>query len=264
MTDIPLGQAVILGTVQGLTEFLPISSSAHLTLLPWFCGWKDPGLVFDVALHLGTLAAVTLYFFRDWIDLIFGAMANPRSAHGRLLGLLVLATIPAAVAGLTLEDYAETVFREPSLTALMLIAFGLLLGLSRRIGSLKRGLRELGWGRALWVGLAQALAIVPGVSRSGVTLTAGFLAGLNAETALRFSFLMSTPIIAGAALHQLRHLGPGDLNAAFWVGILASGVSGVAAIRFLLAYVQNRGVALFVWYRLALGALILAMDWARR
>ncbi|HVE13523.1 MAG TPA: undecaprenyl-diphosphate phosphatase [Elusimicrobiota bacterium] len=259
-----LGQAAAYGVVQGLAEFLPISSSAHLNLMPWLLGWKDPGLAFDVALHLGTLLALVGYFWKDWLDILRGSAADPRGAQARLLGLLVLGTVPGAVAGLVLGHLAEETFRWPPLTAGALILFALWMGWAERNGKKSEPLSKVDLRRALLVGLSQALAIVPGVSRSGITITAGLLEDLTPEAAARFSFLLSAPITAGAALHELHKMRLGVDAAAFYVAVAVSAVVGLVAIRFLLRCLARGGLMPFVVYRVALGAAILGLYAWRR
>lgn len=255
-------QAAVLGLVQGVGEFLPISSSAHLILTPWFFGWPDPGLSFDVALHVGTLVAVVLYFWRDWVELIKKGLGAPASSEGRLFWYIVLASVPGAFAGLLLEKKAETTFRNPLLIGIMLMAMGLLLLYVDRRGRRRYDLDQVGWVESLGIGVSQALAIIPGVSRSGITMSAGLALGLTREATARFSFLLSTPIIAGAGLLQLRHLlgSPGALNAAFFTGVFVSALTGFLSIRFLLDYLRRHSFVLFVWYRLLLGALVIGLS----
>ncbi|RDV84222.1 undecaprenyl-diphosphatase UppP [Ammonifex thiophilus] len=247
-------EAIVLGVVQGLGEFLPISSSAHLVLVPWLFSWPDPGLTFDVALHLGTLIAVVAYFWRDWLELIQKGFRQASSREGRLFWYLVLATIPGGLAGLALEHQAETVFRTPWLVGLMLILMGLLLYLADHKGRKQINLWGIRWQEALLIGLAQAFAIIPGVSRSGVTIAAARALGINREAATRFSFLLSTPIILGAGVLKLKDLSPGDLNLFFFSGVAAAAITGFAAIAFLLRFVTTHNFNIFVWYRFLLGA----------
>ncbi|RPF46962.1 undecaprenyl-diphosphatase [Thermodesulfitimonas autotrophica] len=256
-------EAVVLGIVQGLGEFLPISSSAHLVLTPWFFGWPDPGLSFDVALHLGTLVAVVAYFWRDWLTLATHGLRGTRSREGRLFWYLVVATVPGGLAGMALEKYAETTFRAPGLVGLMLIFMGLILYWADHRGPRARGIWQVGWGDAFLIGFAQALAIVPGVSRSGATIAAGRFLGLDREAATRFSFLLSLPIILGAGLFSLRHIGAQDLTFPFWVGVVTSGITGFAAIAFLLRFVVTRNFNVFVWYRGILGLLTIVTALSR-
>lgn len=256
-------QAIILGLVQGLGEFLPISSSAHLVLTPWFFHWNDPGLTFDVALHFGTLVAVIAYFWRDIISLVVSGLTRPRSLDGRLFWYLIVASIPGAIAGVILEDYAETIFRSPLIIALMLTIMGIGLWWGDRVGIKKRRLEEVSLRDSLIVGISQALAIIPGVSRSGITMTAGLMTGMKRETAARFSFLMSIPIIAGAALLKITDLTLQDLNMEFITGVLTAGIVGFLAIKFLLQYLRQGSYLIFTWYRIILAALVVGVYWLR-
>jgi len=253
-----LVQALVLGTVQGLAEFLPVSSSAHLVLVPWFFGWNDPGLAFDVALHMGTLLAVLGYFWRDWVLLAARGVSRPGSEEGRLFWLLAAATVPGAVFGRLLEKQAETTFRSPWLVAVMLMAAGLALYVADSRFSREKNLSAAGWADALWIGTAQALAVIPGVSRSGITMAAARTRSLGREAAARFSFLLSTPIILGAGVRQLSQLAPDALGGAFWAGVFSSALVGFLAIRFLLRYLVNHNFNIFVWYRFLLGLVVLA------
>lgn len=252
-------QAAVLGIVQGLGEFLPISSSAHLVLVPWFLGWTDPGLAFDVALHLGTLVAVVAYFWRDWLILMRHGLTGRRSREAVLFWYLVLATVPGALAGWRLESYAETVFRAPFLVGTMLIVMGGILYLADQTKPRIKKLSDIKLLEALLIGLAQALAIIPGVSRSGATIAAARLLSLEREAATRFSFLLSTPIIFGAGVMQLKDITLADLNVPFLTGVGVSAVTGFLAIGFLLRYVTTRNFNIFVWYRVALGLLVLVV-----
>ncbi|MEW8958738.1 MAG: undecaprenyl-diphosphatase UppP [Moorella sp. (in: firmicutes)] len=257
-------QAVILGLVQGLGEFLPISSSAHLVLLPWFFRWPDQGLTFDVALHLGTLIAVILYFWRDLLDLVVCGLFQPRSRDGRLFYYLFVASIPGALFGYLLEDQAETVFRSPLLIAATLTLMGIGLWWADRAGRKTRSMDDITLTDGIIVGLSQALAIIPGVSRSGITMSAGLLTGMRRETAARFSFLMSVPIIAGAALLQLKDLTPAAVNTPFILGVVTSAVVGFLAIKFMLRYLRHGSYLLFTWYRILLAVLVVMVFYWRR
>ncbi|MBA3779839.1 MAG: undecaprenyl-diphosphatase UppP [Chloroflexi bacterium] len=263
-------QAVAIGLVQGLTEFLPISSSAHLIVLPRLLGWNDPFLnsaEFDVMLHLGTLAALLAYFWRDFLGLAAAGLASLRERRigddpqRRLAWLLVVTVIPAALLGALLEQFFDTFFRERlAVIALLLIAGASLLWLAERQGSRDRRLEELGLRDALAVGAAQALALFPGISRSGVTIAAGLFLGLEREAAARLSFLMGTPIIAGAGIWKLRVFASGDLGAfdptVLAAGMIAAGLSGLAAVWFLLAYLRRRSTTIFIAYRVIFAAAI--------
>jgi undecaprenyl-diphosphatase len=276
MRDLDIyGQALLLAILQGLTEFLPISSSAHLILLPWMCQWENPlidSLLFDVALHLGTLLAILWYFRADWWELakaggklLIHHRIDPFST--RLFVYILLASIPAAVAGLSLEKYIESVFRNPILIVIPLILVSFLMLQAERKARQEKGLNRLDLRHAFLIGLAQALALFPGVSRSGITITAGLFLGYQREAVTRFSFLLSTPAIAGAALLQFRHLfrsGIGTEWPVFALGILISAFVGYAAIAFLLRYLRNHTLNLFAGYRLVLaGFTIFFILWRR-
>ena len=254
-------QAVVLGLLQGIGEFLPISSSAHLVLVPWIFNWTDPGLTFDIALHMGTLVAVIVYFWKDWLRLLSKGFADARSTDGRLFWYLVAATIPGAVAGLLFEKKAETIFRSPLLIALMLIVAGMFLYWTDRKSAKNVEMSKLTFKTSFLIGLSQALAIIPGVSRSGVTMTMGLWLGLTREGAARFTFLLSTPIIFGAALVKLPHIlsNPSLITTNFIVGMLVSFVTGIASIGFLLRYVQTKSFLPFAWYRFLLGAVVIGI-----
>ena len=262
-------QALVLGIVQGLTEFLPVSSSAHLALAPWLLGWADPGLAFDVALHVGTLVAV-LWFFRDeWMRLAGSAWQivltrRVDSPEKRRVIHLIIATIPAAIAGKLLGEYADTTLRSPRLIATTLIVMGIVLWLVDRLAAQIRSIDDMRWPHALAIGVAQMLALVPGVSRSGATITGGRALSFNRESAAVFSFLMSMPITAAAAIlkvpEALREGGP---RLPLLVGVLAAGVSGWLAISVLLRYVSRHSYGVFAIYRVALGLAVLALVAAR-
>ncbi len=239
-------QKFFLGIVQGLTEFLPISSSAHLILVPSYFHWTDPGLAFDVALHLGTLLGVVVYFWRDLVRI-----------QRRLVGQLLLATIPGAIAGLLLEHKAETVFRDPLLIGLTLISMGLALLIADWFLGGMKTLDDMSAGAALALGVAQSAALIPGVSRSGVTITLALALGFRRTEAARFSFLMSIPVIAGAGLLKFHEILGAPDKLGLSVGFVAAAVSGFFAIWVLLRYVQNHRYTPFVLYRWALGAYVL-------
>jgi len=252
-------QAVILGVVQGLGEFLPISSSAHLVLVPWLMGWPYAGLTFDVALHVGTLLAIVVFFWRDWLALISEGLRARRTLEGRLFWLLLLGTVPGGTVGYLLEDQAETVFRHPLLIGIMLMVMGIFLYLADTRSISVKKLEQIGLKESLFIGISQALAIIPGVSRSGITMTMGRLMGLTRETSARFSFLLATPIIAGAGMKKLSEISPGDINTPFIAGVAVSAVVGFWAIKFLLKYLARHTYTLFVWYRFLLGLLVITV-----
>jgi undecaprenyl-diphosphatase len=256
-------QALVLGIIQGLSEFLPISSSAHLALAPWILHWPDPGLAFDVALHFGTLVAVLWYFRAEWIALIVAAKdivvrRRVETERQRRVLFLILATIPGAIAGLALEKQAESTFRDPRLVAVALIVMGVLLWVVDHFAARTRTLGQMRWTDALLTGLAQMFAIVPGVSRSGSTITAGRALSFTREDAAVFSFLMSMPIIAAAAVLKMpQALREQGLSAPMIVGILASAVSGWLAISVLLRVVSRHSYGVFAAYRVLLGVAVL-------
>jgi undecaprenyl-diphosphatase len=256
-------QAVVLGVLQGLAEFLPISSSAHLTLAPWLFGWPDPGLAFDVALHVGTLAAVLWFFRAEWVRLVAAGLRvivhrGARTAEEKRAVFLVIATIPGGIGGLLLGDLAESTFRSPSLIAVALIVMGVLLWVVDRMVPATRELDSMRWTDALLVGLAQVCALVPGVSRSGSTITGGRLLRFDRQSAAVFSFLMSMPITAAAALHEVpKAIAAGGFGAPLVAGVLASAVSGWLAIAVLLRYLGRHDFAVFAIYRFVLGAIVL-------
>ncbi|HEX7180951.1 MAG TPA: undecaprenyl-diphosphate phosphatase [Thermoanaerobaculia bacterium] len=261
-------QALVLAAVQGVTEFLPISSSGHLILVPFFLRWPDQGLAFDIATHVGTLLAILVYFRWDVRDLVIGFFTGqPRSADGdynprHLAWMIVLATIPAGIAGLLFKDWVETQARSALLVAGTTIFYGLLLGGADRLGRHAKRLGEIGWQAALVIGMAQALAIIPGTSRSGITITAALLLGLTRPAAARFSFLLGIPVFSLAAAKQALDLFESGVTAAelipMGIGLVASAVIGYAVIAWLLAWLRSRSLTVFVVYRLLLGLLILA------
>ncbi|MGD0919375.1 MAG: undecaprenyl-diphosphate phosphatase [Thermodesulfobacteriota bacterium] len=258
-------QAAILGLAQGLGEFLPISSSAHLVLIPWLFSWADPGLTFDVALHIGTLVAVVIYFWKDWWRLIVKGLTDARSGEGRLFWYLVAASVPGAIGGFLLEKEAETIFRSPLLIAMMLIGMGIFLYWADRRSAKNIEMNNIGFGTSLLIGISQTLAIIPGVSRSGITMTTGLLMGVTREGAARFSFLLSTPIIFGAAMVKLPHVisHSSVITANFAMGMLVSCIVGIGSIGFLLRYVQTKDFLPFAWYRFILGALVIVVTIVR-
>jgi undecaprenyl-diphosphatase len=289
-----LFQSIVLGLLQGLAEFLPISSSAHLSLAPWLFGWNDPGLAFDVALHLGTLITLLWYFRHDWLalvqaglrivarpsivasafasregDIVVGtahpdparpALAPDPAGDERRVVYLVVATIPGAIGGLLLEDLAETTFRNPALTAVALIVMGVLLWAADRFAARDRALGTMRWTDALFVGVAQVAALVPGVSRSGSTMTAGRALRFDRPAAARFSFLMSMPITAAAVVLKLpdavREFG---ITIPFVVGVVTAALSSWVAIAVLLRYIARHSFGVFAVYRVVLGAVVLVL-----
>jgi undecaprenyl-diphosphatase len=264
-----LPQAVALGLLQGFGEFLPISSSGHLIVAPWLLGWRIQSLTFDVALHLGTLAAVVAAFAGDWLRLLAGTWRGVRRGRpfvepeGRLLGLLALGTLPGVVAGLALEEAAETAFRSPGLVAVNMALLGAVLLVADRRAQAGET-KDVTVRHALLVGLAQAAAIVPGVSRSGATITMALLLGYRREEAARFSFLLATPITLGAAVLKVPHLASTDEAGVALAGMVAAAAAGFLAIRWLLAYVRARSYRPFAYYRFAFAVLVAAVLLVRR
>lgn len=265
-----LFHAAVLGAIQGFTEVLPISSSAHLILVPWLLKWPESGLTFDVALHLGTFLALAAYFWRDIIELVFSffdaaASRSLNTPARRMPFLIIAATIPAAVIGKLFEQQVEDIFRSnPLLIAAFLVVFGIILGLADFLGRKRLIMDEMSPPGAVTIGLLQCLALIPGVSRSGITITAGLMLGFTRESAARFSFLMSLPIVAGAALlktlHLFKHGIPAGEGMPMLVGIAFSAVTGYISVAFLLRFVQKKSLAPFVWYRVIVGCgLILAI-----
>lgn len=270
-TDVPTVHSIMellhiiwLALVQGLTEFLPVSSSAHLILVPSLLGWPDQGLAFDVAVHLGTLIAVVSYFRHDILELFLAwlrSMTQRRmSPQARLAWGVILGTIPAGLVGLIFKDYIELYLRSPLVIAATTIVFGLLLWLADRRSRLERDEYTLNWQDFLVIGGAQAMALIPGTSRSGITITAGLLLGLTREAAARYSFLLSIPIIVLSGLGVTKDLvestAPVDWQALI-LGTLIAAISAFACIHWFLAFINRIGMAPFVIYRLALGVLLL-------
>ncbi len=261
-----LWHVIVLALVQALTEFLPVSSSGHLALVGFFLGWPYQGLTFDLALHFGTLAAVLIYYRRDlWLMaaavLSRGQGASDRQ-HRRLGWGLVIATIPALIVGIAMSDAFAESLRTPWLIAIDLIVFGVLLGIADRLGRKQRDIWSMRFGDALLMGLAQVVALVPGVSRSGITMTAGLGIGLTRVDAARYTFLMSVPITAAACAHGLMTLvksGDAIDTSAFVIGASVAAVAGLGCIHFLLGFLRRAGMMPFVIYRILLGAVVLLM-----
>ena len=275
-----LFQALVLGIVQGLTEFLPISSSAHLLIIPWIFGWTDPGITsiqFDVALHMGTLIAVLVYFAADWrrmIGAFFRSVAERNIGDDpdrKLVWFVILGSIPAVVLGVLAESKIDEFFHRPEnfragiiVIATMMIALALMLYLAERVGKRIYELSHLKVGSAMAIGFAQALALIPGVSRSGSTITAGLFLGLKRETAARFSFLLGTPVVLGAGLkktYDVLQAGgiPSDQLIGFIVGFLAAAFSGFFCIAFLMRFLQRNSTMPFIIYRIVLGIGLLVL-----
>ena len=275
----PVYQAIILALVQALTEFLPVSSTAHLALFPWLLGWQDPGLAFDVALHAGTLVALLVYFFRDWLTLTLcgiglkypaAAPAEEVAQHKRMFWYMVIGTIPAAVVGFLFHHKIEDNLRGPKIIAISMIAIALLMWWADSRRDLSRKLEQSNLGDAVAIGAAQAVALWPGVSRSGITISTGLVRKFTREAATRFSFILSAPAIAGAVFLELPKLiklhkaGGLDLPlSTLLLSIAISGIAGYFVIAFFLRYLQTRTLKVFVVYRLLFGMIILVWSFLR-
>jgi undecaprenyl-diphosphatase len=286
---LPIIEAIVLGIVQGLTEFLPVSSTAHLALVPWvvsrlgLANWSDPGLTFDVALHAGTLFAILVYFWRTWLQILRAAFGGKvvrfsetsdnlrdltpeeQRCERQLLWFMIAATIPAGIAGALLEKRIETSFRSPALVACMLILVALVMWMAERVSRYTKPLSQISLGDALTVGVLQAFAVIPGVSRSGITISGGLFRNLTREAAARFSFLLSTPIIAGAALLKLHHVMkeglPPGMATGFAVGMIVSAIVGYATIAWFIRYLGTKTLKVFIVYRIILGIAILLLGY---
>ena len=257
---------VVLAIVQGITEFLPISSSGHLILVPYFTNWPDQGLEFDMAVHLGTLMAIVVYFrttlaamARDWV---LSVAQRREVGESRLAWAVLFGTIPAGLVGLVLRDDIETTLRSPLVIACTTIGYAVLLFAADRFGSHQRNERSVGWLDVVVIGCAQALALIPGTSRSGVTMTAGLFRGMSRQAAARFSFLLAVPVTAAAGLSEIsgyaEHAAPLDTRALV-LGVVVSAVTGFASIHYLLKWLTRFGMLPYVLYRLALGAVLLTL-----
>jgi undecaprenyl-diphosphatase len=272
-----LWQAIVLAVIQGLTEFLPISSSAHLILIPWLSRGRipDPGLAFDVALHAGTLLAVLLYFLREWIQLVLCGLGfhYPRRAseqmvlqNQRMFWYLVAGTIPGALVGFLFEKRIEETLRSPVPIACAMIGIALVMWYAEYVARMDRHIEQTSLGDSLAIGSAQALALFPGVSRSGITISAGLFRGMTRDTAARFSFLLSTPLIAGAAAKELPKLlkahqaGAMDIPmSTLGIGVAVSAIVGYLVIAFFLRYLQTRTLKIFIYYRILFGIVVLLL-----
>ncbi len=265
-----LFQSIILGILQGLTEFLPISSSGHILILPALLGWEDPGAAFTAVIQLGTEAAVLIYFRRDLWDIArtwLASLRRPelrRDLNARMGWYLIIATIPISILGLAFQDQIETAARNLWIVGSMLIIFGLILGLADRIGSRERTVGQLSFRDGALIGLAQSLALIPGVSRSGATISAGLFLGLDRRAAARFAFLLAIPAVVLSGFYELykllsgkEHFGEPMLNIA--VATVVAFVVGYAVIAWLLRYLTTHSMAVFVWYRVIVGAGVLTL-----
>ncbi len=253
-------QAIIYGIVQGLGEFLPISSTAHLVLVPWLLGWEHPGLAFDIALHMGTLFAVVIFFWRDWIRLIKAGLTDVKSKDGKLFWFIVLACIPGGIFGVLFESEVETTFRNPLLIGMMLIVMGIFLYAADKLSASKVELKDIGFKRSFMIGVSQALAMIPGVSRSGITMATGRAFELNREDAARFTFLLSTPFIFLSGVYNAKDLVSVPIDTVpFICAIVTSAIVGALSIKFILNYLKKKGFGIFVIYRIILGTVVIAV-----
>lgn len=251
--------AIILGIIQGITEFLPISSSGHLLVIPHLLGWDESGLAFDVALNTGTFLAVLVYFWRTYWDLLYKGIVKRDPEQLSLMGLLVLATVPAAIIGLISKNVIESSLRQPTIAAVMLILFAGVLWYAEKIGRQTKDIGHIGWKTALGVGVFQALALVPGVSRSGITMTAGLFAGMTREAAARFSFLLIAPISLAAAVLEAKSVLAATNKAEIAIGTLVSFIVGLLAMHVLMRLVKKYGFKPYVWYRVIVGLVFLVL-----
>lgn len=255
-----LFQAIIYGLVQGICEFLPISSTAHLILIPYFFHWQDPGLTFDIFLHLGTVVAILAFFIKDWIRIFKDAIKRKLS----LLWWIIIASIPTAIFGYLFESKAETVLRAPLLIAATLFIFGLILFVVDKFIKHRKKIKELGYLKSFFIGIIQTIAIIPGVSRSGATMTGGMLVGLTRKSAAKFSFLLATPAMIGATLLKFKDIFETPSSQLFngfglTAGIVAfvvALVSGYLSIKYLLRYLNRGSFLPFVLYRILLAVVI--------
>lgn len=253
-------QALILGVVQGLTELLPISSSAHLNILPWIFNWKMTES-FDVALHFGTLLAIVLFFFKDWISLIKGGynqvIKKEKTFEGKMFWYLVIATIPGGAIGFLLDHFiGDSLGKMPLVIAAALIVMGIVLYFVDKNSPAKTDYKHMSFKQTFLIGFSQSLAFIPGVSRSGVTMTTGRLMGVDRESTAKYSFLLSTPIVVGATLYKFKDF---VLDIPFFIGVLSSFIVGVIVIKFLLEYLKKGSFKIFAIYRVLLGLAIIGL-----
>ncbi len=255
-------QSLILGITQGFTELLPISSSAHLFLIPWFFKWNIPES-FDVALHFGTLLAIGIFFFKDWLNLIkggFGNLRGKKTNDGKMFWYIVIATIPGGIIGFILDHFLEGFFQKPIIIAIALIVMGIILYLADTYSKSKTKYEDLTFKQTFIVGLSQCLAFIPGVSRSGVTMTAGRLLKIDRESAAKYSFMLSAPIVLAATIFKIKDF---IFSIEFLVGVLASFIIGILVIKFLLEYLKKGSFKMFAIYRVVIGIAVIAIYFLR-
>lgn len=252
-------QAIILGAVQGLTELLPISSSAHLNILPWFFNWENIPDSFDVALHAGTLLAIGIFFFKDWINLLVGAykqtIKKEKNRDGTMFWYIVLATIPGGIIGFVLDKYCEEILTKPIIIAIALIVMGIILYLVDKYKKSEVDYENLSLKQTFIIGVSQALAFIPGVSRSGITMTTARSMGIKREAAAKYSFMLSAPIVLAATVLKITEF---EFTLAFFVGVFTSFIVGLFVIKFLMSYLQKGSFKAFAIYRVIFGIIILA------
>lgn len=260
--------SIFLGAVQGITEFLPISSSGHLVVIPYLFKWKDNGLSFDVALHLGTTIAIIGFFWKDWVNIIGKAFGKKEILNdpeedtypNNFLWQIIIASIPAAIFGMILDKLAENYFHSSViLVSINLIIFGIILWAADKYSKNNQKTDQITYKQSFLVGLSQSLALVPGISRSGITMITSRGLGLDREKAARFSFLLSAPATLGAFIFKLKDMGASDINMVFFLGVLSSTVFGFWAIKYLLQYLKKGSFSVFMWYRIALAAIVIAV-----
>ena len=259
-------QALILGIIQGLTELLPISSSAHLNIVPWILGWtKSEEFIiafegFDVALHFGTLLAIGIFFFKDWLGLLKGGwnheVKKEKTTEGKMFWYIVIATIPGGIIGFLLDYFVEDILTKPIIIAIALIVMGIILYIVDKNAKSSVKYEQMNFKQTFLIGLSQALAFIPGVSRSGVTMTTGRLLGVERESCAKYSFMLSAPIVLGATLFKMKDF---VFNIPFFIGILVSFIVGIIVIKFLLNYLKKGNFKIFAIYRVLLGILILGL-----
>lgn len=257
-------QALVLGIVQGLTELLPVSSSAHLFLIPWICNWPEIG-DFDVALHFGTLLAIGIFFFKDWIALIKGGykqvVKKEKSTEGRMFWYIVIATIPGGIIGFLLDHFAGDLLTNEFIIATALIIMGIILYFVDKNAKSDVEYKDMTFKQTFLIGLSQALAFIPGVSRSGITMTTGRMLGVKREAAAKYSFMLSAPIVLAATLYKIKDFAFGELS--FYIGVLASFIVGIIVIKFLLEYLQKGSFKVFALYRIVIGVIVLVIAFSR-
>lgn len=263
-------QALILGVIQGLTELLPISSSGHLEIIPWLFNWSnEPGFKeafegFDVALHFGTLLAIGIFFFKDWIRLFIGGynqlVKKKKTTEGKMFWYLVIATIPGGIIGFLLDTFAGDILKKPLIIAIALIIMGIILYVVDRKSKTTTDYEHMSFKQTFLIGLSQCLAFIPGVSRSGITMTAGRIMGVDRESAARYSFMLSAPIVFAATIFKLKDF---VFSLPFFIGILASFLVGIVVIKWLLNYLKKGSFKIFAIYRVVFGIIILLIAFTR-